>query len=210
MTGRLSVRQRLLDAAYAAISNKGFETSRIADIIEAADVGVGSFYNHFDSKDDLAAAVFEHRVEAFGREMEAVVKDAPDIAAATCFVYRRMLERAEQDVAWATFILQLEPLFRMFDKLMRPHARQGLQIGVDDGTFQIEDLEAAISAIHAMMLAITQAMLVGGLSSERAHRSSKLALLMFGVDAQIAQQLSHMPMVQLREAVKPGKFIDAE
>ena len=203
MTGRLSVRQRLLDAAYAAISDKGFATSRIADIIEAAGVGVGSFYNHFDSKDDLAASVFEHRVETFGREMEVVVKGAPDVAAATCFVYRRMLERAEQDEAWATFILQMEPLFRMFDKLMRPHARQGLQIGVDDGTFQIDDLEAGISAIHAMMLAITQAMLMGDLSSERAHRSSKLALLMFGVDARIAEVLSQMPMTQLHEAVKP-------
>ena len=188
VTERLSVRQRLLDAAYAAISDKGFETSRIADIIEAAGVGVGSFYNHFDSKDDLAASAFEYRVEAFGRELEAVVKGAPDAAAATCFVYRRMLERAEQDEAWATFILQMEPSFRMFDKLMRPHARQGLQIGVDDGTFQIEDLEAGISAI---------------LSSERAHRSSKFALLMFGVDATIAQELSQLPMIQLHEAVKP-------
>lgn len=203
MRGQSSVRQRLLDAAYAAISDKGFETSRIVDIIGAAGVGVGSFYNHFSSKDDLAASVFEDRVEAFGREMETVVKGAPDIAAATCFVYRRTLERAEQDKAWATFILQLEPLFRMFDKLMRPYARQGLQIGVDDGTFQIDDLEAGISAIHAMMLAITQAMLMGDISSERAHRSSKLALLMFGLDARIAEVLSQMPMIQLHEAVKP-------
>ena len=202
MVKRLSVRERLLDAAYAAMSDKGFETSRIADIIEAAGVGVGSFYNHFVSKDDLAAAVFAHRVEEFGREMESVVKRAPDIAAATCFVYRRLLERAEQDQAWAAFILQLEPLFMMFDKLMRPHARQGLKIGMDNGTFQIDDLEAGISAIHAMMLTITRVMLIGGLSSERAHRSSKMALLMFGVEPEVAQELSCMPMAQLHMAVR--------
>ena len=118
MTKQPSVRERLLDAAYAAMSTKGFETSRIADIIEAANVGVGSFYNHFSGKEDLARAVFLHRVEEFGNELESAVKSAPEIAAATCFVYRRLLERAEDDPAWAAFILQLEPLFRMYDKLM--------------------------------------------------------------------------------------------
>lgn len=202
MTKQTSVRQRLLDAAYAAMSSKGFETSRIADIIEAAGVGVGSFYNHFSGKEDLARAVFQQRVEEFGRELEALVKGAPDIATATCFVYRRLLERAEEDQAWAAFILQLEPLFRMFDKLMRPHARAGLQIGIDDGTFRIDDLEAGISAIHAMMLAVTQAMLLGDLSKERAHRSSVLALRMFGVDEATAARLSRMPMAKLHRAIK--------
>lgn len=202
MTKQPSVRERLLDAAYAAMSTKGFETSRIADIIEAANVGVGSFYNHFSGKEDLARAVFLHRVEEFGNELESAVKSAPEIAAATCFVYRRLLERAEDDPAWAAFILQLEPLFRMYDKLMRPHARAGLQIGIDNGTFRIDDLEAGISAIHAMMLAITRAMLVGDLSKQRAHRSSSLALRMFGVSDARAEELARMSMPALRRAVK--------
>ena len=185
------------------MGDKGFETSRIADIIDAAGVGVGSFYNHFAGKEDLARAVFLQRVEEFGRELEDTVKSAPDIVAATCFVFRRLLERAEEDKAWAAFIVQLEPLFRMFDKRMRPHARVGLQIGIDNGTFEIEDLEVAISAIHAMMLAVTRAMLVGDLSRQRAHRSSRLMLRMFGVDAARAQTLSRMSMPQLRAAVRP-------
>ncbi len=203
MTKQPSVRQRLLDAAYAAMSAKGFETSRIADIIEAANVGVGSFYNHFSGKEDLARAVFLHQVEEYGQELEKVARESPDIAAATCFVYRRLLERAEEDQAWAAFILQLEPLFRMFDRLMRPHARAGLQIGIDDGTFRIEDLEAGISAIHAMMLAVTQAMLAGDLSRPRAHRSAHLALRMLGLDDTRASELSRMPMAALRRAVTP-------
>lgn len=201
MTKHSSVRQRLLDAAYAAMGAKGFETSRIVDIIEAAGVGVGSFYNHFSGKEDLARAVFLYRVEEFGREMETIVKDAQAIDLATCFVFRRLLERAEQDQAWAAFILQLEPLFRMFDKLMRPHARAGLQLGINNGTLKIDDLEAAISAIHAMMLAVTQAMLVGDLSRQRAHRSSVLALRMFGVDEERARHLSRMPMAELHRAI---------
>ena len=151
MTKQVSVRQRLLDAAYSAMGSKGFETSRIVDIIETAGVGVGSFYNHFSGKEDLARAVFLSRVDAFGNEMEAAVVSSSDSAASLCFVYRRLIDRAERDYAWAAFILQLEPLFRMFDRLMRPHARVGLQLGIDNGTFRIDDLEAAVTAVHAMM-----------------------------------------------------------
>ena len=182
---------------------KGFETSRIVDIIEGAGVGVGSFYNHFSDKEDLARAVFSHRVEEYGRELESVAKDAPDIAAATCFIYRQLIERADQDQVWAAFILQLEPLFRMFDKLMRPHARAGLSIGIENGTFEVDDLEAAISVIHAMMLAVTQAMLTGDLSKQRAHRSSRLAMRMLGVDEDRASMLSRLPMAELFELTKP-------
>lgn len=202
MTKLSKVRQRLLDAAYTAMSTKGFETSRIADIIEAAEVGVGSFYNNFSGKEDLARAVFFYRVDEFGEELEVLARSTPDIAATTCFVYRRLLERAAEDPAWGAFILQLEPLFRMFDKLMRPHARVGLQIGIDDGTFSIDDIEPSISAIHAMMLAVTQAMLVGDLSKQRAHRSSILALRMLGVDDAAAERLSRMPMKELHRTVK--------
>ena len=201
MAKQSNVRQRLLDAAYAAMSTKGFETSRIAEIIDAAGVGVGSFYNHFSGKEDLARSVFLAKVDEFGVELETVATTAPDIAAATCFVYRRLLERAAEDQAWAGFILQLEPLFRMFDRLMRPHARIGLGIGMRDGNFQIDDLEAAISAIHATMLAVTQAMLVGDISLQRAHRSSCLALRMLGVPEERARDLSRMPMAALRRAV---------
>ena len=204
MTRQSRVRQRLMDAAYAAMSAKGFETSRITDIIEAAGVGVGSFYNHFSGKEDLARAVFLHRVEEYGEELEVVARTAPDIAAATCFVYRRLIERAQEDQAWAAFILQLEPLFRMFDRLMRPHARIGLGIGIANGTFRIDDIEAAISAVHAMMLAVTQAMLVGDISPQRAHRASQLALRVCGVDEERARELAWMPMAMLHKAVKPG------
>ncbi len=201
MTKQVSVRQRLLDAAYAAMGTKGFETSRIVDIIDAAGVGVGSFYNHFSGKEDLARAVFLSRVDAFGNELEAVVLNAPEIAAAVCYVYRRLIEQAERDPAWGAFVLQLEPLFRMFDRLMRPHARIGLKVGIDNGTLQIDDLEAGITVIHAMMLAVTQAMLAGDLSRQKAHRSSKLALLMFGVPDKTASELSKMSMNALRKVV---------
>lgn len=52
-------RQFLIDAARTVITEKGIHFT-VADVTEAADVGIGSFYTYFRDKDELLeAAVWE-------------------------------------------------------------------------------------------------------------------------------------------------------
>jgi TetR/AcrR family transcriptional regulator, transcriptional repressor for nem operon len=51
---------RLLDAALHVIRAKGYTATRIEDICEAAGLTKGSFFHHFDSKEDLALAAAEY------------------------------------------------------------------------------------------------------------------------------------------------------
>lgn len=53
-------RDALLSAAQTLILSKGFPATRVDEVCEAAEVTKGSFYHHFKSKDDLAAALVEH------------------------------------------------------------------------------------------------------------------------------------------------------
>jgi AcrR family transcriptional regulator len=46
-------RQALIDAAVRLIAEGRGERASIAEITEEADIGFGSFYNHFDSKEQL-------------------------------------------------------------------------------------------------------------------------------------------------------------
>ncbi len=55
-----TVRDRLLQAGVSVFSRSGFHGSSVQDITEAAGVPKGSFYNHFDSKETLGAAVVEY------------------------------------------------------------------------------------------------------------------------------------------------------
>jgi AcrR family transcriptional regulator len=43
-------------------ARQGVENTRINEITEEADVGFGSFYNHFDSKEAIVEAVVEETV----------------------------------------------------------------------------------------------------------------------------------------------------
>jgi AcrR family transcriptional regulator len=45
-----ATRQKLLDAARAVFAERGLDLARIDEITERADVGKGTFYNHFGSK----------------------------------------------------------------------------------------------------------------------------------------------------------------
>jgi TetR/AcrR family transcriptional regulator, transcriptional repressor for nem operon len=54
-----SVRERLLDAGLETLHRRGFNGCGVQEITESAGVPKGSFYNHFDSKEALGAAVVE-------------------------------------------------------------------------------------------------------------------------------------------------------
>jgi TetR/AcrR family transcriptional repressor of nem operon len=51
---------KLLDAALTVVRTKGYSATRVEDICAAAGVTKGSFFHHFDSKDELALAAAEH------------------------------------------------------------------------------------------------------------------------------------------------------
>jgi AcrR family transcriptional regulator len=60
-------RQDLLAAAVRVLARKGFHDTKIADIASEADVGVGTFYLHFETKDALFDALVDdtvHRLKA--------------------------------------------------------------------------------------------------------------------------------------------------
>jgi AcrR family transcriptional regulator len=53
------IRERLFRAALALFTKKGFAETTVEDITEAADVGKGTFFNYFPSKDHILIAFGE-------------------------------------------------------------------------------------------------------------------------------------------------------
>ncbi|MBV9514411.1 MAG: TetR/AcrR family transcriptional regulator, partial [Mycobacteriaceae bacterium] len=58
-------RAALIKAAQGFIA-AGELNAPVQDISRAADVGVGSFYNHFDSKEELFRAAVEDVLDLYG------------------------------------------------------------------------------------------------------------------------------------------------
>jgi TetR/AcrR family transcriptional repressor of nem operon len=51
---------KFLDAALQVIRAKGYSATRIEDVCEAAGLTKGSFFHHFESKEELALAAADH------------------------------------------------------------------------------------------------------------------------------------------------------
>ncbi|WP_106626199.1 TetR/AcrR family transcriptional regulator [Selenomonas massiliensis] len=50
---KLQSRRMILEAAISEFSRKGYKETSVADIMSTADLGIGTFYNYFNSKEDL-------------------------------------------------------------------------------------------------------------------------------------------------------------
>jgi len=54
-----SPRDHLIDVGVGLMHQNGYNATGLTDILKAADVPKGSFYHHFGSKEDFAAAALE-------------------------------------------------------------------------------------------------------------------------------------------------------
>src|SRR5258708_40317604 len=65
------IRERLFRASLALFAKKGFVETTVEDITEAADVGKGTFFNYFPSKDHILLAFGEMQLGKLEAAVEA-------------------------------------------------------------------------------------------------------------------------------------------
>src|SRR5438105_10455933 len=73
-------RQALIDAAVRLIAEGRGDRASIQQITEEADIGFGSFYNHFDSKEQLFQTASQEVLEHWGQMIDRAVAGITDPA----------------------------------------------------------------------------------------------------------------------------------
>ena len=99
-------RARLLDAALTLMAEKGMEGVAINEITEAADVGFGSFYNHFESKEAIYATLVDNVFEEFADMLDRLTGGLSDPAEVIAVSVRHTLMRARRDPVWGHFLIR--------------------------------------------------------------------------------------------------------
>lgn len=64
---KLLSRQAILDAAVKEFGHRGFRETSIANIMNAAELGVGTFYNYFESKEEILVCLMGRLVDEVDR-----------------------------------------------------------------------------------------------------------------------------------------------
>ena len=71
---KFQARQTILNAAAQQFERQGFANTSIAGIMQAAGLGVGTFYNYFSSKEEILLTLAKNLREHVERSIEAASK----------------------------------------------------------------------------------------------------------------------------------------
>lgn len=145
---RARTRAELLAAAKRLLASKGFHGTKIADIAAAADVGTGTFYLHFPTKEALFADLVKETALRAKEEIDlakTAVEDPHEKARVATTTFFRFADR-NRDVFKILFghSAQFNDLLREVHQLFIADAEESHAEGVAVGAFK--PLRSAIVA----------------------------------------------------------------
>lgn len=193
---KAAARRGLLTAARQLIAESGVSELRISDVTERADLGFGTFYTYFPSKDALiegvAAEVLASLASTIGRD--ALELDDPAEAASTS--YKRFLRFSSDEPELARVLIALDRANAIFEDAVTPWAMETLSRGRQAGRFDIEDLDLALTSIAGAALAAMRAILAGRIASGRQteSRGAEMMLRGFGLESSDAREIAYRTM----------------
>lgn len=90
---RIEVRGRLLLAALRLFAERGFSATTVEDITDAADVGKGTFFNHFPGKDHILVAFADAQLDL----MREFVTEAQGASVSVGTLLQRLTARMTEE-----------------------------------------------------------------------------------------------------------------
>lgn len=199
---RLETRARLVRAARELMARQGIGATSIQEITDTADVGFGSFYNHFDSKEAIAEAVMDEAIERFGAAADALAGTLDDPAEVLAASARHAVRHAAADPAWGWFLVRtgLARAGGLRRGLGQRLARD-VRIGLDARRFAPDDPTAATLAAGGAILAIIAAHLGGDLGDDAPERAAAVVLRLLGLSPAEAREIATRRLPSISPAV---------
>ena len=160
------VRRAIVTAASKSVREQGVRGLSIATVLDRAQLGTRAFYRHFESKDELVAAVFLEmaRVEKrrLRRKMASTTNAADAVAA---WIDGRLDLAFDENIKSDLRYLSSEAQSQMFAspgqvqpayaEMLEPLV-EALQRGLEDGLFHDIDPVTAAQSIHGVVWAGTE------------------------------------------------------
>ncbi|WP_433679718.1 TetR/AcrR family transcriptional regulator [Nocardia sp. CA-119907] len=188
---RERTRNALLGAARKFLS-EGRSAVSIQEITDAADVGFGSFYNHFSSKDELFDEAVRSVLQVYS-EMRDDIVALYDDPAEVFAVSLRMTGRLQRQIPEGVrVILNSGTSVLLRDEGLAPRARRDIIAAQEAGRFDPMDPDMAIMAAGGALLGLLQLLDArpeadaGALTDEMTFH----VLRMFGMNKRSAEKLT--------------------
>ena len=144
---RRQTRRRLLNAGAAVLAEQGPGHMTAGQVAAAAEVAVGTLYNHFPSVDDLIDAVAQDLGRGIEIGRDTLVEIEHDPGRRVAIGVLQLLQMAENDPVSAAAFVSLTAVRPEFRARVRGIVGQAIRDGVEAGRFDVGAGPAATNAV---------------------------------------------------------------
>lgn len=176
------------------MAQKGIEATTIQEITDAADVGFGSFYNHFESKEAIVEAIMREWIDPLAIALDRLALELEDIAEVLAASVRHTVRKGAMDEVWGRFLFfsGIDVPYPQIVLLQR--LKRDVKAGVKAGRFDVPDVDAAATMIAGGVLAITRSMRERHLGADGPERAAAFALSILGLPQKEARKIASRPL----------------
>lgn len=191
-------RAALVGAAQSLLA-EGKINVPIHEITQAADVGMGSFYNHFQSREELFQAAVEEALDRHGALLDLLCDDVEDPAQVFAQSFRLAGRLHRRHPTLSKVLLNDGFSLANSDRGLAPRARRDIEAAAEAGRFTIHDPELSMTIVAGAALCL------GRLlhdhperdDAEAADRVAEDLLRMFGLSPEEAHEICRRPLPPL-------------
>lgn len=190
-------RASLILAAREMMSVKGVDATTIADITEAADLGFGTFYNHFKSKDEIVDAAMEDMVERLGDEIDELIAPIDDPFFAQIVAWHQVVSLAVSEPIWGWFVLRSSKTLNMLNEGLMVRFRRDVEKAIEAGDFVVSDIDVVANLVGGGVLSLVNARLSGVIDDAQVSEGLALLVTHLGITPEKARKLIAKPIPSL-------------
>ena len=152
---RARTRAQIVEAGLMLLAERPPEALTIDAIVEAAGVAKGTFYYHFQSIEELVAAVGAKLADSFDELLAPSRLDVPDPVERMAFAFTKFLEKAINDPLWARLVVRSAEAPAALGRI-RENLEADLAEAIAQGRVAIQDVELAADIVIGIWLQVTR------------------------------------------------------
>ncbi len=202
-------RQALLDAARGLLAGGDAGRASIQEITEAADVGFGTFYNHFPSKDELFRAAIEQVLDELGAHLDGLSSDLEDPAEVFARSVRVIASVVRTDPQAARILVHHGITHLDSAAGIAPRALRDIELGVQAGRFHVGNPHLALSTAAGALLGLLQLTLARPdlVDDDAADELAEQLLRMLGLGIGEAAEIARRPLPPAGDLPRSDRLI---
>jgi AcrR family transcriptional regulator len=201
---KMRTRAALIRAAQTFIAAGKFNVP-VLEITQVADVGMGSFYNHFDSKEELFQAAVNEVLDELGAILDKLTAEGDDPAEIFARSFRLVGRVFRQRPNMSRVLLNTGVELISADRGLAPRALRDIDAATRTGRFSVDDPVLALAVAGGALMGLGQLLhnQPERDDAEAADRVTRDVLIMFGLPADEAAEICRRPLTDLDELTEP-------